>query len=169
MLKGSQIKLSTFFPWTSILCGNNFAAKVSRNILWWAYYRKILFRFAKNLWNLFNSLEGGLLWFWCILCNRLWSWNMMSDSYGLMRKGRGRFWSFCSRRKLGGLFHLSVRPTHNVYTKDCVWKVLKPSFLVKLLLSFLLFLLLPELCDMVRQLSRLNYLAPPLLPTPKQI
>uniref|UniRef100_A0A0V0HFB3 Putative ovule protein n=1 Tax=Solanum chacoense TaxID=4108 RepID=A0A0V0HFB3_SOLCH len=40
-------------------------------------YRKTFFGFAKDLWNLFISLRGGLLWFWCISCNRpVWSQNM---------------------------------------------------------------------------------------------
>ncbi|CAN4119588.1 unnamed protein product [Withania somnifera] len=101
----------------------------------WVYWDLEIFC-DEHLWNSFISLGGGLLWFWCISCNRLvWSRIWVSDPYGLTGKvqpvnpawGVEGFDPFVpggiashhiaagTLGILAGLFHLSVRPPQRLY------------------------------------------------------
>ncbi|MCD7461608.1 hypothetical protein HAX54_046579 [Datura stramonium] len=78
----------------------------------------------------------------------------VSDPYGLTGKVQPQeHWAY------SGPIHLSVRPP------QCLYKGLRMGNIETVLSSsiaavFFAFLLLPELCGMVRQLPRLNYLGP---------
>ncbi|MCD9644668.1 hypothetical protein HAX54_033077 [Datura stramonium] len=86
--------------------------------------------------------RGGLLWFWCISCNEhgpgIW---VCPITYGLMGK-------------------VQPRPSATTSIQGLRMGNIETVLSSSIAAVFLHFVVLPELCGMVRQLPRLNYLGP---------